>query len=78
MDALSATGLRSIRYALECRSGSPLPVEIIANDISKPAIATIKENAAANGVEEAIIVNEDDARCVFIFTFFIAFCVYHC
>lgn len=61
LDALSATGLRSIRYALECRSGSPLPVEIVANDISKAAIATIQANVAANGVAEAVIVNEDDA-----------------
>lgn len=62
LDALSATGLRSIRYALECRQGSPLPLEVVANDISKASIATIKENVKAHGVEDVITVNEDDAR----------------
>lgn len=37
-------------------------MEVVANDISKAAIASIKENVKANGVEEFVSINEDDAR----------------
>lgn len=60
MDALSATGLRSIRYSLECKD-SFLPLNIIANDISDKSIETIKLNVATNGVEN-VSINHEDAR----------------
>ena len=62
LDALSATGLRSIRYALECTECA-FPIEIISNDISKEAITTILNNVKVNQINN-VIVNHDDARYV--------------
>lgn len=59
MDALSATGLRSIRYSLEC-TDCVLPIEVVANDISKNAIETINANIESNKVKN-VTVNHDDA-----------------
>ncbi|CAK1542375.1 unnamed protein product [Leptosia nina] len=57
LEALSATGLRSIRYAKEV----PNVTKIIANDLSEQAVETIKENIVYNGVENFIDTNHDDA-----------------
>ncbi|XP_026333429.1 probable tRNA (guanine(26)-N(2))-dimethyltransferase [Hyposmocoma kahamanoa] len=57
LEALSATGLRSIRYAKEI----PNVTKIIANDLSEQAVETIKANIVHNQVENLIDINHDDA-----------------
>ncbi|XP_045450277.1 probable tRNA (guanine(26)-N(2))-dimethyltransferase [Melitaea cinxia] len=57
LEALSATGLRSIRYAKEI----PNVTKIVANDLSEQAVETIKENVVHNGVESLIDTSHDDA-----------------
>lgn len=57
LEALSATGLRSIRYAKEV-SGVD---EIIANDLMPEAVGMIRRNVALNGVESIVVPNEADA-----------------
>ena len=57
LEALSATGLRSIRYAKEIAGVK----EIIANDLSKNAVEAIKENIKHNQVEHLIEPSHADA-----------------
>ncbi|KAJ0175313.1 hypothetical protein K1T71_009454 [Dendrolimus kikuchii] len=57
LEALSATGLRSIRYAKEI----PGITKIIANDLSQQAVETIKNNVIHNKVENLIETSHDDA-----------------
>lgn len=57
LEALSATGLRSIRYAKEI----PNVTKIVANDLSEQAVETIKANVVHNGVESLIDTSHDDA-----------------
>ncbi|XP_075153046.1 tRNA methyltransferase 1 [Haematobia irritans] len=57
LEALSATGLRSIRYAKEIAGVK----EIIANDLSKQAVEAIKENVKHNKVEHLIEPSHADA-----------------
>ncbi|XP_017464129.1 PREDICTED: probable tRNA (guanine(26)-N(2))-dimethyltransferase [Rhagoletis zephyria] len=57
LEALSATGLRSIRYAKEIAGVR----EIIANDLSKAAVDSILENVRHNGVENLIEPSQSDA-----------------
>lgn len=57
LEALSATGLRSIRYAKEI----PNVTKIIANDLSEQAVETIKANIVHNQVENLIDTSHDDA-----------------
>lgn len=57
LEALSATGLRSIRYAKEI----PGVKKIIANDISARAVSDIKHNVKCNGVEDLVLPSENDA-----------------
>lgn len=57
LEALSATGLRSIRYAKEV----PNVTQIVANDLSQQAVETIRANIAHNQVEELIETSHDDA-----------------
>lgn len=57
LEALSATGLRSIRYAKEVPNVS----KIIANDLSQEAVDTIKENIVHNDVQNLIETSHDDA-----------------
>lgn len=58
MEALSATGLRSIRYANEI----PNVDHIIANDLDASAVELIKKNVQDNGIPDGkIIPNQDDA-----------------
>lgn len=57
LEALSATGLRSIRYAKEI----PGVKEIIANDISQRAVDVIKNNAIYNEVHNIVVPSHSDA-----------------
>ena len=50
LDALSATGLRALRYAIEI----PLTTSVTANDISHSATASIKLNVQHNGLSDKI------------------------
>lgn len=57
LEALSATGLRSIRYAKEVDNVE----QIIANDLSKEAVEMIGRNVKNNNVEDIVIPNFADA-----------------
>lgn len=57
LEALSATGLRSIRYAKEV----PNVTKIVANDLSKQAVETIQANIVHNQVDNLIETSHDDA-----------------
>ena len=58
LDALSATGLRALRYAKEI----PFATSIIANDLSPEAVKSIELNIDHNGVGEIVHSNVGDAR----------------
>ncbi|KAI1136996.1 dimethylguanosine tRNA methyltransferase [Hypoxylon sp. FL0543] len=58
LDALSATGLRALRYAQEL----PFVTSVTANDLSPSAVEAIKRNAEHNGVESKINAKSGDAR----------------
>lgn len=58
LDALSATGLRALRYALEL----PFTTRVVANDLSLPAIQSMKTNIEYNGLQDRIQQNTGDAR----------------
>ena len=60
LEALSATGLRSIRYAKEINGVK----EIVANDISKRAVASIANNVKANHVDHLVTPSHSDATMV--------------
>lgn len=57
LEALSATGLRSIRYAKEVKGIK----QIVANDISAKAVESIKNNIQHNGIEDLIKPSHEDA-----------------
>ena len=58
LDALSATGLRALRYASEVPN-SPL---VVANDISPSAVQSMKMNIEYNGLQDAVQPKVGDAR----------------
>jgi len=58
LDALSATGLRAIRFAQEV----PNIGKVIANDFSESSVKNIKRNVKENGLENLIEVTCDDAK----------------
>ncbi|CAB0036326.1 unnamed protein product [Trichogramma brassicae] len=60
LEALSATGLRSIRYAKEV----PGIDEIVANDISVSAVEAIKKNVVFNQVDSIVKPHANDATMV--------------
>lgn len=60
LEALSATGLRSIRYAKEV----PYATEIIANDFSESAIINMKRNIEHNKLENLIQISYSNAMYV--------------
>ncbi|KAI4169095.1 MAG: hypothetical protein LQ343_005958 [Gyalolechia ehrenbergii] len=60
LDALSATGLRALRYAKEI----PHVTSVTANDISAPATTSIKLNAEYNGLVEKIHPTTGDAKAL--------------
>ncbi|KAF4126670.1 tRNA (guanine26-N2/guanine27-N2)-dimethyltransferase [Geosmithia morbida] len=57
LDALSASGLRALRYAHEL----PFVTQVTANDLSPSAANLIKTNVEHNGLAGKIQVNNDDA-----------------
>lgn len=57
LDALSASGLRALRYAHEL----PFVTEVTANDLSASAAAAIKLNVEFNGVQDVVAVTNQDA-----------------
>ncbi|CEF61029.1 tRNA (guanine(26)-N(2))-dimethyltransferase [Strongyloides ratti] len=57
LDALSASGLRALRFAQEV----PNVDKIIANDFSENAVEIIKKNIELNNVENIVIPNYGDA-----------------
>ncbi|GMG20509.1 unnamed protein product [Ambrosiozyma monospora] len=57
LEALSATGLRAIRYGKEI----PLAQTVIANDLSKAAVDAIQLNVDYNDIAGTVIPNEADA-----------------
>lgn len=62
LEALSATGLRSIRYFKEIPNVS----QIIANDLDPTAVANIRRTVSLNGLNEEteVIPNQGDAAAV--------------
>lgn len=60
LEALSATGLRSIRFALEIEGLK----EVVANDISAQAVDAIKRNVAHNNASDIVKTNHGDASYV--------------
>jgi tRNA (guanine26-N2/guanine27-N2)-dimethyltransferase len=61
LEALSATGLRSIRYWKEV----PAIKSIVANDIETAAVKNIRRNVEFNGISDTkVIPNQGDARAV--------------
>lgn len=58
LDALSATGLRALRYAREL----PFVTSVTANDLTPSAVDAIRRNAEHNGVGSKVIANLGDAR----------------
>ncbi|KAL7922284.1 S-adenosyl-L-methionine-dependent methyltransferase [Trichoderma austrokoningii] len=57
LDALSASGLRALRYGHEL----PFVTSINANDLSKSAAESIKLNVSHNGLDDIISVTNEDA-----------------
>ncbi|CRK15073.1 hypothetical protein BN1708_011342, partial [Verticillium longisporum] len=57
LDALSASGLRALRYSHEL----PFVTSVTANDLTKSAAESIQLNVKHNGLEDKIVVNHDDA-----------------
>lgn len=65
LEALSATGLRSIRYAKEI----PNIEYIVANDLDEEAVKSISRNAKHNQVPENLIrPNQADAMFALLIT----------
>ncbi|KAL3457641.1 S-adenosyl-L-methionine-dependent methyltransferase [Aspergillus heterothallicus] len=58
LDALSASGLRALRYASEI----PFVTRVVANDLSSQAIESMKQNIEYNRLENCILTNNGDAR----------------
>ena len=64
LDALSATGLRALRYVKEI----PHVTSVTANDISSSATASIKLNAEYNGITDKIQPTTGDAKSLMYHT----------
>lgn len=57
LEALAASGLRSVRFALEV----PSVCEVVANDFDSAAVEYIRRNAAHNNVDQLITASCSDA-----------------
>ena len=57
LDALSATGLRALRYAKEIH----MVTSVTANDLSTSATASIRLNVQHNKLDQKIVANKSDA-----------------
>lgn len=62
LDALSATGLRALRYAKEI----PFATQVVANDLSSDAIKSMEINIQHNDVGEVVKPNTGDA-CAYMY-----------
>lgn len=60
LEGLSASGLRSIRYAKEI----PGVQAVVANDFDESAFHKIKENIKENGLTDVVSANLGDANAV--------------
>ncbi len=60
LEGLAASGLRSVRFALEI----PGLKEVVANDFSRQAVEFIKKNVEHNQVHELVTPSHDDACLV--------------
>ena len=60
LEGLAASGLRSVRYALEVNNVK----RIICNDISEDAVKLMKRNIEHNKVAHLVSSSKQDARCV--------------
>lgn len=58
LDALSATGLRALRYASEL----PIPTQVVANDLVPAATNAIKLNVSHNRLTHAITATTSNAQ----------------
>ena len=63
LEALAASGLRSIRYAKEIGNVK----KILSNDMSEEAVDSIKRNVKYNKVEDIVIPNKGDAMYVYLY-----------
>ena len=62
LEALSATGLRSIRYCKEITEGIH---SVVSNDIDPAAVESIRRNFEFNNLDPSIAIpNLGDAWCV--------------
>lgn len=57
LEGLSATGLRSVRYAKELYNAS----SIVANDLDADAVEAIRENIIMNNVQDKVSANKGNA-----------------
>lgn len=62
LEALSATGLRAIRYAKECQGIS----SIIANDLDMEAVSIIERNISQNNCSRIISSSQGDANVLML------------
>ncbi|KAJ3160018.1 RNA methyltransferase tRNA(m5U54)methyltransferase [Geranomyces michiganensis] len=60
LEALSASGLRAIRYANDISNVG----KIVANDLLQEAVDAIAANVKDNGVEDVVVANKGDAAAV--------------
>jgi tRNA (guanine26-N2/guanine27-N2)-dimethyltransferase len=60
LDALSATGLRALRYAKEI----PFVTSITANDLSADAVASIVNNVTYNGLDESKVIKPTTGNAI--------------
>lgn len=78
LEALAATGLRSIRYAKEV----PGVKRIVANDLSPSAVESLKANISFNNVEHLVIPSHNDASyvavCAYMPLIILGFCFLSC
>ena len=62
LDALSASGLRTIRYAKEVEGLS----EVVANDLDAAAVEAMGENFARNGLESPLATSHVGDACAYL------------
>ena len=62
LEAMAATGLRSVRYAKEVKGIG----QVVANDMDSGAVASMKRNIEFNGVSDKVTPSEADARLVML------------
>ena len=62
LQAFSASGLRSIRYALECKGIE----KIIANDFDQTAFEIISRNIEINGVSDIVKASKEDPKTLML------------